>query len=172
MPPTTITAWITCPRFYTYGGMPLSQHLEQIVRELLGRFEAAVPSEEVPLEPRWQEQVSECVCVCVHASVHISPSTLSREKSHICCPPDPMADLISRPQSACLSFSLSKSNCWRERERERERERGRGGGGKGDSNREGQPSARKRQATCDVLYCLSHRIWTAPKGWGLEILSC
>ncbi len=45
--------------------MPLSQHLEQIDREVLGRFEAAVLSEEVPLEPRWQEQVSVCLCVCV-----------------------------------------------------------------------------------------------------------
>ena len=39
--------------------MPLSQHLEQIEREALSRFEQSSPSLEVPLEPKWSQPVSE-----------------------------------------------------------------------------------------------------------------
>ena len=46
-------------RFFTYGDMPLSQHLEQIERQALSKFERSSPSLEVPLEPRWSQPVSE-----------------------------------------------------------------------------------------------------------------
>ncbi len=66
--------------------MPLSQHLEQIDREVLGRFEAAVPSEEVPLEPRWQEQVSVCLClyVCVYVCVCVCVCVFVCVRAHVC----------------------------------------------------------------------------------------
>ena len=51
--------FIDVQRFFTYGDMPLSKHLEQIEREALSRFEQSSPSLEVPLEPKWSQPVSE-----------------------------------------------------------------------------------------------------------------
>ncbi|MCU0540051.1 MAG: insulinase family protein [Desulfobacterales bacterium] len=39
--------------FYTYGDLPLEEHLEFIARTVLSRFQAADPAPAVPLQPRW-----------------------------------------------------------------------------------------------------------------------
>ncbi len=40
--------------FYTYGDVPLEDHLEFIARTVLSRFPAADPAPAVPLQPRWR----------------------------------------------------------------------------------------------------------------------
>jgi presequence protease len=39
--------------FYTYGDMPLAEHLEFIARRVLSRFTASAAAPAVPLQPRW-----------------------------------------------------------------------------------------------------------------------
>jgi len=72
-------------RFFTYGDMPLSQHLEQIEQQALNRFERSTPSLEVPLELRWQEP----------------------REHHIHCGVDPMAADPKKQTTASISFLLA-----------------------------------------------------------------
>lgn len=46
------------PRFFTYGDLPLEQHLRQIEEEALSKFERIDPKTEVPAQPRWSCPVS------------------------------------------------------------------------------------------------------------------
>ena len=46
-------------RFYTYGNLPLEQHLEQISSEALSHFSRIDPKTEVPSEKHWSEPVSQ-----------------------------------------------------------------------------------------------------------------
>lgn len=41
--------------FYTYGDLPLEDHLEFIARTVLARFRAAAPAPAVPSQPRWTQ---------------------------------------------------------------------------------------------------------------------
>ena len=43
--------------FYTYGDMPLPDHLKLINNFVLSKFSMSSPSTEVPLEPRWTDTV-------------------------------------------------------------------------------------------------------------------
>lgn len=45
------------PRFFTYGDLPLEQHLKQIEEEALSKFERINPNTEVPAQPRWRSPV-------------------------------------------------------------------------------------------------------------------
>lgn len=44
-------------RFFTYGDLPLEQHLKQIEEEALSKFERINPNTEVPAQPRWSSPV-------------------------------------------------------------------------------------------------------------------
>lgn len=46
------------PRFFTYGDLPLEQHLEQIEDEALSKFERIDPNTAVPCQPLWSSPVS------------------------------------------------------------------------------------------------------------------
>uniref|UniRef100_A0A674BV77 Presequence protease, mitochondrial n=1 Tax=Salmo trutta TaxID=8032 RepID=A0A674BV77_SALTR len=45
-------------RFFTYGDMPLEQHLKQIHEEALSKFERTEPDTAVPNQPHWDRPVS------------------------------------------------------------------------------------------------------------------
>ncbi len=45
-------------RFFTYGDLPLEQHLKQIEEEALSKFERISPNTEVPSQPHWSSPVS------------------------------------------------------------------------------------------------------------------
>lgn len=45
-------------RFFTYGDLPLEQHLQQIEEEALSKFERINPNTEVPSQPHWSRPVS------------------------------------------------------------------------------------------------------------------
>uniref|UniRef100_UPI00398ED8F7 presequence protease, mitochondrial isoform X1 n=3 Tax=Pristiophorus japonicus TaxID=55135 RepID=UPI00398ED8F7 len=42
-------------RFFTYGDLPLEQHLKQIQEQALGKFQKIEPDTSVPIQPRWSE---------------------------------------------------------------------------------------------------------------------
>lgn len=44
-------------RFFTYGDLPLEQHLKQIEQEALSKFERIDPNTQVPAQPRWSNPV-------------------------------------------------------------------------------------------------------------------
>lgn len=54
------TEWVLIVflRFFTYGDLPLEQHLRQIEEEALSKFECIDPNTEVPAQPRWSTPVS------------------------------------------------------------------------------------------------------------------
>lgn len=45
-------------RFFTYGDLPLEQHLQQIEEEALSKFDRINPNTEVPSQPHWSSPVS------------------------------------------------------------------------------------------------------------------
>lgn len=45
-------------RFFTYGDLPLEQHLKQIEEEALSKFEQIDPKTDVPSQPLWSSPVS------------------------------------------------------------------------------------------------------------------
>lgn len=71
-------------RFFTYGDLPLEQHLQQIEEEALSKFDRIDPNTEVPTQPRW---------------------SLPRE-DHVTCCPDALAPDQSRQNTLCVSFLL------------------------------------------------------------------
>lgn len=46
-------------RFFTYGDLPLENHLKQIEEEALSKFQRINPNTEVPSQPHWTSPVSE-----------------------------------------------------------------------------------------------------------------
>ena len=50
--------YLTISRFFTYGDLPLEQHLKQIEEEALSKFERIDPNTEVPPQPHWSSPVS------------------------------------------------------------------------------------------------------------------
>lgn len=71
-------------RFFTYGDLPLEQHLKQIEEEALSKFERINPNTEVPAQPRWSNP----------------------REDHVTCSPDALAPDQSRQNTLCVSFLL------------------------------------------------------------------
>uniref|UniRef100_A0A8C2WXF8 Pitrilysin metalloproteinase 1 n=1 Tax=Cyclopterus lumpus TaxID=8103 RepID=A0A8C2WXF8_CYCLU len=71
-------------RFFTYGDLPLEQHLEQIEEEALSKFERINPNTEVPSQPHWS----------------------SPREDHVTCSPDAMAPDPARQDTLCVSYLL------------------------------------------------------------------
>ncbi|XP_075954353.1 presequence protease, mitochondrial isoform X2 [Anarhichas minor] len=71
-------------RFFTYGDLPLEQHLEQIEEEALSKFEHITPNTEVPSQPHWS----------------------SPREDHVTCSPDAMAPDPGRQETLCVSYLL------------------------------------------------------------------
>ncbi|XP_033960869.1 presequence protease, mitochondrial [Pseudochaenichthys georgianus] len=71
-------------RFFSYGDLPLEQHLKQIEEEALSRFERINPNTEVPSQPHWS----------------------SPREDHVTCGPDAMAPDPKRQDTLCVSFLL------------------------------------------------------------------
>ncbi|XP_039609483.1 presequence protease, mitochondrial [Polypterus senegalus] len=71
-------------RFFTYGDLPLEQHLKQIHEEALSRLSAADTDTAVPSQPRWGEP----------------------REHHVTCGPDPLAPDPSKQNTVCISYLL------------------------------------------------------------------
>ncbi|XP_062260148.1 presequence protease, mitochondrial [Platichthys flesus] len=71
-------------RFFTYGDLPLEQHLQQIEEEALSRFQRIEPNTEVPPQPHWS----------------------SPREDHVTCSPDALAPDPARQNSLCVSYLL------------------------------------------------------------------
>lgn len=57
--PTAVAIVSLCvsSRFFTYGDLPLEQHLKQIDEEALSKFDRIDPNTQVPAQPRWSNPV-------------------------------------------------------------------------------------------------------------------
>ncbi|KAM4604990.1 presequence protease, mitochondrial-like [Polymixia lowei] len=71
-------------RFFTYGDLPLEQHLRQVEDEALSRFDRTQPDTQVPPQPHW---------------------TSPREE-HVTCGPDALAPDPARQNTLCMSYLL------------------------------------------------------------------
>lgn len=71
-------------RFFTYGDLPLEQHLQQIQQEALSKFKRINPNTEVPKQEHWT----------------------SPREDHVTCGPDALAPDQSRQNTLCVSFLL------------------------------------------------------------------
>ncbi|XP_040910591.1 presequence protease, mitochondrial isoform X2 [Toxotes jaculatrix] len=71
-------------RFFTYGDLPLEQHLKQIEEEALSKFECINPNTEVPPQPHWN----------------------SPREDHVTCSPDALAPDPARQNTLCVSYLL------------------------------------------------------------------
>ncbi|XP_044075003.1 presequence protease, mitochondrial [Siniperca chuatsi] len=71
-------------RFFTYGDLPLEQHLKQIQEEALSKFERINPNTEVPSQPHWS----------------------SPREDHVTCSPDALAPDPARQNTLCVSYLL------------------------------------------------------------------
>lgn len=71
-------------RFFTYGDLPLENHLKQIQEEALSRFERIDPNTEVPSQPHWT----------------------SPREDHVTCSPDALAPDPTRQNTLCVSYLL------------------------------------------------------------------
>ncbi|KAG7219989.1 hypothetical protein INR49_001088 [Caranx melampygus] len=71
-------------RFFTYGDLPLEQHLKQIEEEALSKFERIDPNTEVPSQPQWG----------------------SPREDHVTCSPDALAPDPSKQNTLCVSYLL------------------------------------------------------------------
>lgn len=71
-------------RFFTYGDLPLEQHLKQIEAEALSKFERIDPNTEVPSQPHWS----------------------SPREDHVTCSPDALAPDPARQNTLCVSYLL------------------------------------------------------------------
>uniref|UniRef100_A0A8C2YZQ1 Pitrilysin metalloproteinase 1 n=1 Tax=Cyclopterus lumpus TaxID=8103 RepID=A0A8C2YZQ1_CYCLU len=80
-------------RFFTYGDLPLEQHLEQIEEEALSKFERINPNTEVPSQPHWS----------------------SPREDHVTCSPDAMAPDPARQDTLCVSYLLGEEGFEEER---------------------------------------------------------
>lgn len=71
-------------RFFTYGDLPLENHLKQIQDEALSRFERIDPNTEVPSQPHWT----------------------SPREDHVTCSPDALAPDRTRQNTLSVSYLL------------------------------------------------------------------
>ncbi|XP_065809667.1 presequence protease, mitochondrial-like [Labrus bergylta] len=71
-------------RFFTYGDLPLEQHLKQIEEEALSKFERINPNTEVPPQSHWS----------------------SPREDHVTCSPDALAPDPARQNTLCVSYLL------------------------------------------------------------------
>lgn len=71
-------------RFFTYGDLPLEQHLQQIQQEALSKFNRINPKTEVPPQEPWT----------------------SPREDHVTCGPDALAPDQTRQNTLCVSFLL------------------------------------------------------------------
>uniref|UniRef100_A0A673BG49 Presequence protease, mitochondrial n=1 Tax=Sphaeramia orbicularis TaxID=375764 RepID=A0A673BG49_9TELE len=71
-------------RFFTYGDLPLEEHLRQIEEEALSRFDRINPNTEVPPQPQWS----------------------SPREDHVTCSPDALAPDQSKQNTLCMSYLL------------------------------------------------------------------
>uniref|UniRef100_A0A3P9ILL0 Presequence protease, mitochondrial n=1 Tax=Oryzias latipes TaxID=8090 RepID=A0A3P9ILL0_ORYLA len=71
-------------RFFTYGDLPLENHLKQIHEEALSKFERIDPKTEVPSQPHWT----------------------SPREDHVTCSPDALAPDQTKQNSLCVSYLL------------------------------------------------------------------
>uniref|UniRef100_A0A3P8X2P7 Presequence protease, mitochondrial n=1 Tax=Cynoglossus semilaevis TaxID=244447 RepID=A0A3P8X2P7_CYNSE len=71
-------------RFFTYGDLPLEQHLEQIEDEALSKFERIDPNTAVPCQPLWS----------------------SPREDHVTCSPDTLAPFPAKQNTLCVSYLL------------------------------------------------------------------
>ncbi|KAI7789381.1 presequence protease, mitochondrial [Triplophysa rosa] len=71
-------------RFFTYGDLPLEQHLEQIEREALSKFERTQPNTAVPPQVLWDNP----------------------RATHVTCSPDSLAPDPTKQNSLCISYLL------------------------------------------------------------------
>ncbi|XP_065809383.1 presequence protease, mitochondrial-like [Labrus bergylta] len=71
-------------RFFTYGDLPLEQHLKQIEEEALSKFERINPNTEVPPQPHWS----------------------SPREDHVTCSPDALAPDPALQNTLCVSYLL------------------------------------------------------------------
>uniref|UniRef100_A0A8C5ALZ6 Pitrilysin metalloproteinase 1 n=1 Tax=Gadus morhua TaxID=8049 RepID=A0A8C5ALZ6_GADMO len=80
-------------RFFTYGDLPLEQHLQQIQQEALSRFDRTEPDTHVPPQPAWT----------------------SPKEDHVTCGPDPLAPDPSKQSTVCVSYLLGETGFEEER---------------------------------------------------------
>ncbi|CAB1317583.1 unnamed protein product, partial [Coregonus sp. 'balchen'] len=71
-------------RFFTYGDLPLEQHLKQIQEEALSKFERSEPDTAVPKQPHWDRP----------------------REDHVTCSPDAMAPDAAKQNTLCMSYLL------------------------------------------------------------------
>ncbi|KAM9790925.1 presequence protease, mitochondrial [Syngnathus typhle] len=71
-------------RFFTYGDLPLEQHLKQIDQEALSKFERIQTNTRVPSQPPWA----------------------SPREERVTCSPDAMAPDAARQSTLCVSYKL------------------------------------------------------------------
>ncbi|KAM4551302.1 presequence protease, mitochondrial [Odontesthes bonariensis] len=71
-------------RFFTYGDLPLENHLKQIQEEALSKFERIDPNTEVPSQPHWT----------------------SPREDHVTCSPDALAPDPAKQNTLCVSYLL------------------------------------------------------------------
>ncbi|TMS09413.1 Presequence protease, mitochondrial [Larimichthys crocea] len=70
--------------FFTYGDLPLEQHLKQIEEEALSRFDRIDPNTEVPSQSHWS----------------------SPREDHVTCSPDALAPDPAKQNTLCVSYLL------------------------------------------------------------------
>lgn len=71
-------------RFFTYGDLPLENHLKQIQEEALSRFDRIDPNTEVPSQSHWT----------------------SPREDHVTCSPDALSPDPARQNTLCVSYLL------------------------------------------------------------------
>ncbi|MGH0142639.1 UNVERIFIED_CONTAM: hypothetical protein FKN15_064573 [Acipenser sinensis] len=71
-------------RFFTYGDLPLEQHLKQIQEEALSRFQRTEPQTAVPPQTHWSNP----------------------REHHVTCGPDSLAPDPSKQNTVCVSYLL------------------------------------------------------------------
>uniref|UniRef100_A0A8C9TND9 Pitrilysin metalloproteinase 1 n=1 Tax=Scleropages formosus TaxID=113540 RepID=A0A8C9TND9_SCLFO len=80
-------------RFFTYGDLPLEQHLKQIHENALSRFERIEPNTAVPLQPNWDKP----------------------REYHMTCAPDALAHDPHRQNTLCIAYLLGDNGFEEER---------------------------------------------------------
>uniref|UniRef100_A0A672NXF1 Pitrilysin metalloproteinase 1 n=1 Tax=Sinocyclocheilus grahami TaxID=75366 RepID=A0A672NXF1_SINGR len=74
-------------RFFTYGDLPLEQHLQQIEEEALSKFERAEPNTAVPPQKHWDKP----------------------RVDHVTCMPDALAPDPVKQNTLCMSYLLGET---------------------------------------------------------------
>uniref|UniRef100_A0A672P090 Pitrilysin metalloproteinase 1 n=1 Tax=Sinocyclocheilus grahami TaxID=75366 RepID=A0A672P090_SINGR len=74
-------------RFFTYGDLPLEQHLQQIEEEALSKFERTEPNTAVPPQTHWDKP----------------------RLDHVTCRPDALAPDPMKQNTLCMSYLLGET---------------------------------------------------------------